>query len=118
MAETKETMATKRRRSPQDKKALSYKKDRRNSYGENAKASRNAIPRHKALSNRAIRRSANRALRDQGQDDSDNVAQAMSVKRWRKVPDAQLGETVKRKLSRRVAAYRSKILRRLVRIRT
>jgi hypothetical protein len=32
------------RRSPQEKKALSYAKDRRNDYGENDKSSRKNIP--------------------------------------------------------------------------
>ena len=52
---------TKRRRSPQEKKQLSYERDRVNPYGENDKASRKAIPRFKAASHREERRAA-RAL--------------------------------------------------------
>jgi hypothetical protein len=43
-------------KSPQEKKALSYAKDRRNAYGENDKASRKAIPLRKAGENRQDRR--------------------------------------------------------------
>lgn len=35
-------------RGPQEKKALSYARDRRNGYGENDKSSRKAIPARKA----------------------------------------------------------------------
>ena len=38
---------TKRRKTPQEKKILSYAKDCRNNYGENDKSSRKAIPRRK-----------------------------------------------------------------------
>lgn len=48
--------------SPQQKKALSYRKDRRNGYGENDKSSRKAIPLRKALANRKSRHRANQAL--------------------------------------------------------
>jgi len=44
------------RKSPQEKKRLSLRKDRRNTYGENSKASRKAIPRHKKAQRRAARR--------------------------------------------------------------
>ncbi len=47
-----------RRRSPQEKKALSYAKDRRNEYGENDKSSRRNIPRSKKFPHRANRRRA------------------------------------------------------------
>ncbi|WP_194828528.1 hypothetical protein [Nocardia sp. XZ_19_231] len=45
-----------RRRSPQEKKSLSYAKDRRNGYGENDKSSRKNIPRNKRIRNRVDRR--------------------------------------------------------------
>lgn len=45
-------------KSPQEKKRLSLKKDRRNTYGENDKASRKNIPRSKAKSHRAVRHTA------------------------------------------------------------
>jgi hypothetical protein len=43
------------RRSPQETKALSYAKDRRNDYGENDKSSRKNIRRNKRIPNRADR---------------------------------------------------------------
>ena len=49
-------MSKKKARSPQEKKALSYAKDRRNTYGENDKASRKLIPLRKAMENRQDRR--------------------------------------------------------------
>ena len=39
-----------KRKSPQEKKALSYAKDRRNTYGENDKSSRKNIPRNDSRS--------------------------------------------------------------------
>jgi hypothetical protein len=50
------------RKSPQAKKADGHAKDRRNSYGENSKASREAIPRRKAGENRMDRRAVNQAM--------------------------------------------------------
>ena len=44
------------RKNPQEKKALSYKKDGRNVYHENDKASRKNLPRKKKRVNRAYRR--------------------------------------------------------------
>lgn len=43
------------RKTPQEKKALSYARDRRNSYGENAKSFRKNTPLRKRLVNRANR---------------------------------------------------------------
>jgi hypothetical protein len=45
----------KRRRSPQEKKKLSYERDRVNVYGQNDKASRKRIPKFKATTKRALR---------------------------------------------------------------
>jgi len=46
----------KKRRAPQEKKHLSYSRDRRNSGGENDKSSRRSIARGKRLQHRASRR--------------------------------------------------------------
>ena len=43
------------RKTPAEKKRLSYERDGRNTYGENDKASRKAIPRFKAKSHREAR---------------------------------------------------------------
>jgi len=45
-------------KTPQQKKELSLERDRRNTYGENAKASRNSIPKSKQRSRQSERRSA------------------------------------------------------------
>lgn len=49
-------------KTPQEKKSLSYQKDRRNTYGENSKASRKDIPLSKALAIRAERHSQDHML--------------------------------------------------------
>jgi hypothetical protein len=47
---------------PQEKKRLSYQRDGRNTYGENDKASRKAIPLRKRLRARAVRRKTREQL--------------------------------------------------------
>jgi hypothetical protein len=86
-------MAPKRPRSPQEKKALSLQKDRRNRYGENDKASRKAIPAAKARSHRIVRRADKQALAD-GEDALETVALVRCKPHWRKVPDVPLGEVI------------------------
>jgi hypothetical protein len=51
-----------KRRSPQEKKRLSYSRDRRNYYGENDKSSRKNIARHKRRRHRAERHSVRQHL--------------------------------------------------------
>ena len=93
-----------RNRPPQEKQVLSYAKDRRNSYGENDKASRKNIPRAEARVNRANRRGDTVALAgatgvpDQTLDAAvGDAVQGRPRKVWRKVPDESLG----RRLARR-----------------
>lgn len=99
-----------RGRSPQEKKQLSYAKDRRNHYGENDKSSRRNIRRNKQAVNSANRRLARTVLVTAtgplGPDDApaDTVEQELLRRRpktWRKSPDAPLGEAVVRALGRR-----------------
>jgi hypothetical protein len=99
---------TKRRRSPQEKKALSYTRDRRNRYGENAKSSRKNIPRRKRLIARAERHAQHAALgRDARLTDAETMvgtpARALGGKHrnWRKQPDRSLGRVIKAKLEHR-----------------
>lgn len=95
---------------PQEKKRLSLTRDRRNSYGENDKSSRKAIPRNKARVNRANRHAATSALtRAAGTLDLD-AADAAETKvkgrrpaRWRKEPDRPLGEDITKRLAFRAA---------------
>ncbi|MBG0824489.1 hypothetical protein HS048_27655 [Planomonospora sp. ID91781] len=98
-----------RRRSPQEKKRLSYAKDRRNDYGENDKGSRKNIRRSKRAPHRANRHRAHQVLEaavgavDEGA--AEKVEQRLLVKRpksWEKSPDAPLGEIVQYTLRRRM----------------
>jgi hypothetical protein len=55
-------MSDRASKTPQQKKALSYRKDCRNIYGNSDKAARNAIPARKAVEHRTSRRKANQSL--------------------------------------------------------
>lgn len=102
-------MPEKRRLSPAAKKALSYAKDRRNSYRENDKAARKAIPRNKANSHRADRRKAADALARHETMDEDQAALVENalvndldrLKRWKKSPDQPLGDHVEHQKAKR-----------------
>ncbi|GAA2693840.1 MULTISPECIES: hypothetical protein [Actinosynnema] len=98
------------RRTPQEKKRLSYAKDRRNAYGQNDKASRRGVQRRKSALHRAGRHSADQVLRGAlgpvDADRADRVGQnvlALHRKAFAKAPDTPLGEFVESRLRRRVA---------------
>jgi hypothetical protein len=88
---------------PGDKKQLSLKLDRRNTYGENDKASRKGIPRGKQRRHMNERRSVGQALREvRGSEADEDLAtnvellaklRVTSSKRrgFKKQPDATLG---------------------------
>jgi hypothetical protein len=91
---------------PQKKKRLSYAHDRRNVYRENSKASRKSIPLRKQEDRRSDRRVAKQVIpvalvaKDLLDDDSleNRIAAHAAKKRrtkWRKTPDAPLGEVLK-----------------------
>ena len=91
-------------KSPQEKKALSLEKDRRNAYGANDKASRKRIPRAKAYANRAHRRADTVALTgragvpDQKLDTAaEDAVEGRRRKVWRKWPDEPLGKELARR---------------------
>jgi hypothetical protein len=99
-------------KSAREKKALSLKKDRRNTFGENSKASRKAIPRRKQLSHMGERRAVARILshlRESAAEgdatEADVLAKTTIVERKRKAfkkhPDTALGVVVKKKLAER-----------------
>lgn len=97
-------------KTPQEKKALSYAKDRRNTYGQNDKASRNSIPKRKAEVNRSYRKRISDTLKAVvGPIDlevADKVeAQTRSIKRseWKKYPDTALGGVVEKNLESRAS---------------
>jgi hypothetical protein len=105
--------AAMRRRDPQRKKALSYKRDRRYDYGQNDKASRRLIPLRKRKVARASRKLANqelpRNLPALEPDEADEIDARVRTARprtwWVKAPDIPLGEFIARQ--RKAAAARS-----------
>ncbi len=96
-------------KTPQQKKRLSLTKDRRNTYGENAKSSRKNIPKSKARSHQRVRAQAREdldRLLKAGDADAEVLQSTLATPRlqkgrWRKGPDTPLGVVVKRKLDRR-----------------
>ena len=99
------------RKSPQQKKLLSYLKDRRNNYGENDKSSRKSIRRNKRASNSANRRREQLALATLAGTDPPDESGAYAIEQdlhrrrpkiWKKFPDLPLGQVVIGGLERRV----------------
>ena len=102
-------MPGKRRRTPQEKKELSYAKDRRNAYGENDKSSRKNIPRNKRRRHRTQRHHRRQQLsaalgrvdEQSGERAEQALSQARIGGRWRKFPDVPLSVHVRRIRERR-----------------
>ncbi|MEM7703004.1 MAG: hypothetical protein AAF251_13780 [Pseudomonadota bacterium] len=102
-------MPLKRRRSPQEKKALSYAKDRRNCYGESDKGARKTIPRNKAKGHRSLRRRAASSLSRYETLNEDEAALTENalvsdldrLGRWKKAPDQTLADHLKQQGKRR-----------------
>ena len=96
-------------RSPQERKALSYAKDRRNTYGENDKASRKAIPLRKAQESRKDRHKVAQELAILPRLDEESAGLIESSARhdvhrlggWKKAADTALGKVVAWALERR-----------------
>jgi hypothetical protein len=104
---------------PQEKKRLSYAKDRRNTFAENSKASRKGIPLHKAREIRAERHSQNMRLAQslgvagvEALEVVENDVRATPPRTWKKDPDKPLGVFVARKLARRARRVGARIARR------
>ncbi|MCM0676321.1 hypothetical protein NCC78_16735 [Micromonospora phytophila] len=90
-----------RRRSPQEKKALSYARDCRYNYGESNKGSRRGIRRNKRFPHRANRHHDHLTLAALAGTPDLLVDEAAEVrlrgrrpKSWRKWPDLPLGVVV------------------------
>jgi hypothetical protein len=99
-------------KSPQHKKKLSLERDRRNVYGECPSSSRKNIRRGKQRSHMEMRRVASQSLAllkgDPEQLDADKAESQMRERvltsqryAFRKVPDAPLGDVIKRKATSR-----------------
>jgi hypothetical protein len=92
-----------RKRTPQEKKKLSYERDRRNVYGEAPHAARKNIPLQKALRNRANRHLANQEIAIQGPTPPKEISEELEsrihqkARNWKKYPDAPLGEVLAKK---------------------
>jgi hypothetical protein len=99
-----------KRKSPQEKKRLSYSKDRRNWYGENDKGSRKNIARNKRNRRHSERHRTQQQLSaGLGAVDADveaaldeRLTRVRRGSRWRKFPDTQLGLYVAGGLAKRV----------------
>jgi len=97
-----------KRKSPQDKKRESYLHDRRNTYGENDKASRKNIPLRKRKVNRADRRIVVTDLTELAKSagamsqDLDDLDLSPRPRAWfKKKPDEPLGQVLKGRIERR-----------------
>ncbi|HAH07495.1 MAG TPA: hypothetical protein DCM05_13410 [Elusimicrobia bacterium] len=97
-----------RRKSPQEKKAISYERDRRNHYGQNAKGSRKRIPARKRWVNRVFRHTASQRLSGAHgavdgcvADELDVAVGGLRRKNWRKSPDIPLKDHIAEQLRRR-----------------
>jgi hypothetical protein len=99
-------------KSAPEKKALSLELDRRNTYGENAKASRKNIPRGKQRTHQQERRVVGQILGGiEATPDPDDViaaelaakiaARDRKLKGFKKTPDTALGVVVERKLAKK-----------------
>ncbi|MBF0410595.1 MAG: hypothetical protein HQM10_24840 [Candidatus Riflebacteria bacterium] len=80
-------------------KESEYKKQRRNTYGENSKSSRKNIPLNKSLQNRKIRRIFKDVDKVNSEEDvNDYFAKVKIMKRFKKSPDTELGEVLIKKI--------------------
>jgi hypothetical protein len=93
------------RKTPQEKKALSYAKDCRNTYHANDKSSRKNIPLQKAKARRSYRKKVNAVVNElEKQTDIESIEilenKALGIKRsyWEKYSDEPLGKVVEIKL--------------------
>ena len=103
-------------KNPQEKKALSYEKDRRNAYGESDKGSRKSIRKNKRINARSERAKEQKlASIPTDTPEADLVVEIESkvrdetkskrLKGFRKYPDAPLKEHVEEQKARRIARY-------------
>lgn len=107
-------------RTPQEKKELSLERDRRNTYGENAKSSRKNIPLSKQASHQAERRAGNAplmAIRGTVPEDLALDAELHSreqvIEKHReafvKHPDTPLGTVLKHKAARKTVSGSNRV---------
>jgi len=105
-----------KQRTPQEKKALSYAKDRRNAYGESDKGSPVSIRRNKTFPKRAYRKNINDILQSAVGVIDLEKAEVVDIKvkeikrrKWKKYPDIALGEYLQRQVDKTKYSYLWKI---------
>ena len=95
----------KKQQTPQEKKVLSYLKDRRNMYGESRSASIKSIRRRKTIVNRINRRIVAQQIKvvdaSVSSEEIEVSPQVVTRKRWRKFADQPLVDYVEDRLHRR-----------------
>lgn len=102
-------------RTPQEKKRLSYEKDRRNAYGESNKGSRKSIRFRKQWVNQTYRSSVKQLVgqgvsvrssdEQAGQDCVDSLEEKINShqrKFWKKSPDISLKDFIRQQFAKRV----------------
>lgn len=93
----------KKQRTPQEKKKLSYENDSKNIYGENLKASRKNIPKHKRRVNKTYRCSVKQTIQKnfpfeiKNLPDIDSAVKEVKKEFWKKEPDITLGHFLEKK---------------------
>jgi hypothetical protein len=102
----------KRKRSPQEKKSLSYVKDRRNGVAEMRSIAHRAISKRKTLANQAFRSASRGVLTKELRahtdlaDIDEHVARTGSMS-WRKIPDMPLASYLESKIESRPSRGKS-----------
>lgn len=104
-----------KRKTPQEKKSLSYAKDCRNTYGESDKGSRKSIRRNKTVRNQVYRRKVRQVLTKLEDTELENAeiveseAKSISKSKWKKYPDKPLGEIIREQLEEGVKPIRRRL---------
>src|SRR5688500_11423081 len=95
----------KRKRSPQEKKVLSYTKDRRNMVAEMRSIAHRAISKRKAMANQAFRTATRKTVAKQVRavdaEAIDVFVPRTGARSWRKSPDAPLATYLEFKIESR-----------------
>jgi hypothetical protein len=90
---------------PRKKKEQSLKHDRRNTYGENDKSSRESIRRRKQWVNRAYRRRVNQTLATSAAEVTEDSVAKIQRHDWKKSADEPLGDIFLKDLKGRIGGY-------------
>jgi hypothetical protein len=107
-----------KQKTPQEKKALSYIKDRRNAYGESRANSRFSIRKNKTFPKRAYRHQIAQILNSEIENSNeeslelvDSGVKSVKRKNWKKFPDISLKDWVKGRFDYRRRMFRARLKR-------